>query len=306
MSIPTFDQFIPPLLYVLSKQSEPMRTKEVYAAVADELDLTPEERAEMLPSKIQAVFVNRTGWAQDALKRAKLSSSPKRGMWMLTDQGRELAARYPGGLPAGETARIANQDRHTPIAEILGTATDETELDAPGATSKQSPEEQINNGLTALKSSVAQDLLEIIGRSTPEFFERLVLNVLHAMGYGKSEDDLQHIGGSGDGGIDGIISLDRLGLEKVYVQAKKWQGQVGSPQIQGFMGALQLQGANKGVLITSGSISRPAWDAAKQARGSVVLIDGHRLAELMIEHGVGVSHQVVHIPKVDMDYFEDE
>ena len=118
--------------------------------------------------------------------------------------------------------------------------------------------------------------------------------------------DLQRVGRSGDGGIDGIISLDRLGLEKIYVQAKRWKGQVGSPQIQGFMGALQIQGADKGVLITSGAISKPAWDAAKQARGSVVLVDGQRLASLMIEHGVGVSHQVLKIPKIDMDYFEGE
>jgi len=132
------------------------------------------------------------------------------------------------------------------------------------------------------------------------------LDVLHGMGYGTSRDAIQHEGGAGDGGIDGTISLDRLGLEKVYVQAKKWQGQVGSPQVQTFVGALQLRGATKGVLITSGNISGPAWDAAKQAKGSVVLIDGTRLAQLMIEHGIGVSNNVVKIPQIDTDYFEEE
>ncbi len=124
-------------------------------------------------------------------------------------------------------------------------------------------------------------------------------------GQGMSREALQRVGRSGDGGIGGIVSLDRLGLQKVYVQAKKWQGQVGSPHVQGFIGALQLQGADRGVLITSGAISGPAREAARQARGSVVLIDGARLAELMIEHGVGVASEVLRIPKIDNDYFED-
>ena len=176
----------------------------------------------------------------------------------------------------------------------------------PAAAHNESPQEKIEAGILALRASVAEDILEVIGRSSSEFFEQLVLDVLHAMGYGTSRQDLQRVGRSGDGGIDGIISLDRLGLQKVYVQAKKWQNQVGSPQIQGFMGALQLRGADRGVLITCGSISGPAWDAARQARGSVVLVDGKRLAQLMIEHGVGVSHETVKVPKIDMDYFEEE
>ena len=304
MAIPTYDQFIIPLLRVLGEQTEPMRARDVYAAVAALLDLTPEEKAKMLPSKIQAVYVNRIGWAHDALKRSLLSSSPKRGYWLLTPDGQALHRQYPEGISPDHANRIANKDRRTPIAELVGGETSDTEVEEDSTT--QSPEEQIDSGLAALKTSVGHDLLEIINRGTPEFFEMMVLRVLHAMGYGQSEDDLQQVGRSGDGGIDGIISLDRLGLEKVYVQAKKWQGQVGSPQIQGFMGALQLQGANKGVLITSGSISGPAWDAAKQARGSVVLIDGPRLAALMIEHEVGITPRIVKIPKIDMDFFEDE
>jgi len=302
MALPTYDQFIIPLLRVLGEQTEPMRTKDVYAAVAELISLTPEEMAEMLPSKIQAVYVNRITWAHDALKRSHLSGCPKRGRWLLTEEGLALHGQHPDGISPDQANRIANKRRHTPIADLDGQVVEDPE---PEATTK-SPEEQIDAGLTALRASVASDLLEIINRGTPEFFERLVLQVLHAMGYGQSEEDLQQTGKSGDGGIDGIISLDRLGLEKVYVQAKKWQGQVGSPQIQGFMGALQLQGANKGVLITSGSISGPAWDAAKQARGSVVLIDGPRLASLMIEHQVGVTPRIVKVPSIDMDFFEDE
>lgn len=125
------------------------------------------------------------------------------------------------------------------------------------------------------------------------------------MGYGTSRSDLQRVGGSGDGGIDGIISLDRLGLEKVYVQAKRWKNSVGSPEIQGFMGALQLQGASKGVFITTSAFTRDAKEAANRARGSIVLVDGAQLAALMMDHGVGVSHKPLRIPKVDGDYFED-
>lgn len=170
----------------------------------------------------------------------------------------------------------------------------------------RSPGEQIKDALTQFRASVARDLLEQIAQQTPAEFESLVLDVLYALGYGTSRKALVRTGRSGDGGIDGIVSLDRLGLQKVYVQAKKWQGQVGAPQIQAFMGALQFQGADKGVLTTSGTISGPAREAVRQARGSVVLIDGAQLAELMIEHGVGVAAESLRIPKIDTDYFEGE
>jgi restriction system protein len=304
MAIPTYDQFISPLLLFLAKETAPVRPKQAYAGVADMVGLTPEDRTEMLPSKIQAVYVNRIGWAHDALKRSLLSSAPRRGRWLLTEKGRELAASHPNGLSPEEGNRIANASRHTPLRLIVEGAEPEPEItEAP---EKQSPEEQIEAGLRALKQSVAQDLLENIGNSTPEFFERLVLDLLYAMNYGESRAALQHTGKAGDGGIDGIISLDKLGLQKVYVQAKKWKGQVGSPEVQGFMGALQLQGADRGVLITSGSISAPALEVASRTKGSVVLIDGPRLANLMIEHGVGVSNKPRQVPEVDTDYFEDE
>ncbi len=303
MATPTYDQFIEPLLRYLAEQTEPVRTKAVYLALAEVVGLSAEDMSELLPSRIQPVYQNRIGWAHDRLKRAGYSESPRRGYWMLTAQGREVA-KTKASFTAQEILVLAKVPADSRLRVDDADAGDAEVVEAPAES--QSPQERIDSGVQELKASVSQDLLEVIGRGTPEFFEQLVLDVLHAMGYGTTRDDLQRVGRSGDGGIDGIISLDRLGLEKVYVQAKKWQGQVGSPQIQGFMGALQLQGADKGVLITSGPISGPAWDAAKQARGSVVLIDGQRLASLMIEHGVGVSHEVVRIPKVDMDYFEDE
>lgn len=303
LAIPTYDQFIEPLLRYLAAQSEPVRTKVIYEALAETSGLTAQEKSELLPSQVQPVYQNRIGWAHDRLKRAGYSSSPQRGYWMLTPKGRHVA-RNKVRLTAEEIEELAK----VPVASKIRGADDGAqgvEL-VSTAIDSQSPQERIDLAVQELKASVVRDLLEVIGRSTPEFFEQLVLDMLHTMGYGTSRHDLQRVGRAGDGGIDGIISLDRLGLEKVYVQAKKWLGQVGSPHIQGFMGALQLQGANKGVLITSGTISGPACEAAKQARGTVVLVDGHRLASLLIEHGVGVNHDVIRIPKVDMDYFENE
>jgi restriction system protein len=149
-------------------------------------------------------------------------------------------------------------------------------------------------------------LLELLGRGSPTFFEQVVLDLLHEMGYGESPAALRRVGRSGDGGIDGVIALDRLGLERVYVQAKRWANSVGSPQVQGFLGALRLQGAEKGVLITTGTFTREAEEAAARTNGKLVLVDGKRLAQLMIEHGVGIASRQVSIPKVDSDYFPEE
>lgn len=146
--------------------------------------------------------------------------------------------------------------------------------------------------------------METIGQGSPEFFEKLVLDLLHAMGYGASRSDLQHVGRSNDGGIDGIISLDRLGLEKVFVQAKRWQTSIGREAIQAFYGALAGRRANKGVFITTSSYTSQARDFAQSVE-KVVLIDGNRLANLLMEFGVGVTHRVVKIPKLDTDYFEE-
>lgn len=300
MGIPSYQEFIEPLLRFLAEHKEPVRTKQVYEAMSDAMELTAEEKALVLPSGTQPIYHNRIGWAHDRLKRSGYSESPRRGYWLLTSAGRDFA----GAHAALTDAQLELITKVEPGSRVTGNPEVPELSQAPLIST--SPQERIDSGLAELRASMVEDLLEVILRGTPEFFEQLVLDVLHAMGYGTSRADLLRVGRSGDGGIDGIISLDRLGLQKVYVQAKKWQGQVGSPQIQGFMGALQLQNADKGVLITSGAISRPAWDAAKQARGSVVLIDGQRLASLMIEHSVGVSHELLRLPKIDMDYFEDD
>lgn len=307
MKIPTFDQFIEPLLRFLAEQSKPVRTRAVYEAMAESMSLTPEQRAEPLPSRVQPVYENRIGWAHDRLKRYGYSHSPKRGHWLLTEKGKAFTEANPS-LSEQQTAEIARPPSHM-LAKAEGSGDLTENVTAPEleeSAASQTPQDRIESGLAEIQASVSAELVDFMLEGSPDFFERLVLDVLHAMGYGTSRRDLQQVGRSGDGGIDGIISLDRLGLEKVYVQAKRWKGQVGSPEVQGFMGALQLQGANKGVLIACGSISKPARETASQARGSVVLIDGQRLASLMIEHGVGVTHEIVKLPKIDSDYFESE
>jgi restriction system protein len=310
MPLPSYVHFTGPLLQFLGEQQGAVRTRVVYDALAERLGLSEEDRAARLPSGGQSVLQNRIGWAQDALKRAGLSSAPARGQWLITDEGRRLLQKYGGRIPEDEMVRIGSVSRDVSVRALAGTggspsSGEAVEREAVSANTR-SPREQIEDALAQIRGSVAQDLLEHVAQQTPAEFEDLVLDVLHALGYGMSREALQRVGRSGDGGIDGIVSLDRLGLQKVYVQAKKWQGQVGAPQIQGFMGALQLQGADRGVLITSGTISGPARDAARQARGTVVLIDGARLAELMIEHGVGVTNEPLRIPKVDTDFFEGE
>jgi restriction system protein len=306
MTVPRYDHFIEPLLRHLAAHAEGAAVADVYEALAGGMRLTPDDRAELLPSGTQAVFKNRIGWAHDRLKRSGLSASPRRGFWKLTPEGLAFASKHKT-ISEDDVERLANVDRTLRLKPKEDALSDASPVVEPAALppDRSSPEERIEAALAEVRDSVARDLLENIGRSPPEFFEKLVLELLHKMGYGTSRSDLQRTGGSGDGGIDGIISLDRLGLEKVYIQAKRWKNAVGSPEIQGFMGALQLQGAAKGVFVTTSSFTKDAKLAAAKARGSIVLVDGERLAALMIDNGVGVSHQALTVPKVDNDYFEE-
>ena len=297
MSVPSYDRLIEPLLRFLAKNRDGAQIEASYEAVASAVHLSDADRLQLLPSGKTAVYKNRIGWAHDRLKRAGLSSSPRRGVWKLTAEGLAVAKKSP--LTEAAIERLANVDRAS------GLPREEPETIAGPTVSVESPDDRIEHALAELRESVAHDLLERIGQASPRFFENLVLELLHAMGYGARLEDAQRVGGSGDGGIDGIISLDRLGLEKVYVQAKRWQATVGSPAIQAFMGALQLQGASKGVFLTTSLFTKDARDAASKARGTIVLVDGERLAALMIEHGVGVTHKMVKAPKIDGDYFED-
>lgn len=305
MAVPSYDRFIEPILRCLAHAPEGLPASEAHDASATRLGLSEEDRSAMLPSGTQPIFKNRAGWAHDRLKRAGLSSSPKRGHWRLTEQGRAFVDAHPTALDEAEIERLANgftthrlRDDAASIA-VVGSSGAPTP--APlGA----GPEERLEKAVEELKESVGFALLDALGKMSPRFFETTVLHLLHAMGYGATRADLQRVGGSGDGGIDGIISLDRLGFEKVYVQAKRWQGSVGRPDVQAFYGALAGQRATKGVLITTSTFTAQAVDFARSVE-RVVLVDGEKLSALMVEHGVGVTHQLVKVPRLDGDFFDE-
>lgn len=301
MAIPTYDQFIEPLLRFLAQSPDGVSTAATYHAVADQVGLPEVERDELLPSRRQPVYQNRIGWAHDRLKRAGLSQSLKRGTWQLTDAGRAFVAEHPEALTEAQVTKIAKVPPDSRLRE------DEPAegVVEPVSAERASPDERIEQALGELNDSLASELLDLIASATPASFEHLVLDVLHALGYGTSRSDLQHVGGSADGGIDGVISLDRLGLEKVYVQAKRWQSSVGRPEIQGFFGALAGRRAKKGVFITTSRFTREAREYAAQLSDSIVLVNGSRLAQLMIEYGVGVTHRPLNIAHIDSDYFDE-
>jgi restriction system protein len=303
MAIPTYDQFIEPLLRFLGGRPDGAKTSEVYVALADAVGLTDEERDDRLPSSgRQPRHQNRIGWAHDRMKRQGLSQSIERGTWQLTDKGRKFLADHPNALDEEEIAAIVKVE---PGSRVDPDAPPKMPVGPPPPVEASSPDERIDEALEELNDSVASDLLDLIARSSPTFFEHLVLDLLHALGYGITRSDLQQVGGSNDAGIDGIVSLDRLGFEKVYVQAKRWQNTVTRPEIQSFYGALAGKRAKKGVFITTSTFTTGAKDYAHNVSDSIVLLDGPRLALLMIEHGVGVTHRPLKVAQVDSDYFEE-
>ena len=309
MTVPTYDKFIEPILRFLAAHAEGANARDVHDAAAAALGLSDADRQEMVPSGVQPMYKNRAGWAHDRLKRAGLSTSPRRGFWQLTEKGREFVGSHPGPLPAQQIAQIATENVDVRLRPAAAGAAPlpllSADTVAPAVAAVASPDDRLGQAVAELRSAVAVELLDTLAAVSPSFFETIVLDLLHRMGYGASRADLQRVGGSGDGGIDGVISLDKLGLEKVYVQAKRWQSTVGRPEVQGFYGALAGQRANKGVFITTSSYTAQALEFAKSVE-RVVLVDGARLVELMMDHEVGVSARTVRIPKIDSDYFDEE
>lgn len=305
MAVPTYDRFIEPVLRYLAAHPNGAAARDVHDAAVQALGLSDADRAELLPSGTQHVFKNRAGWAHDRLKRAGLSTSSRRGYWQLTQAGLDFACEHAAPLPENvlETIAVWHGDvRLRPDTEEHQEPSTIPQASADRAT--VSPDDRLEQALSELRQGVAAELLELLSQVSPQYFETIVLDLLHKMGYGTSRADLVRVGRSGDGGIDGVISLDRLGLEKVYVQAKRWQNSVGRPEVQAFFGAIAGNHATKGVLITTASFSQQAITYAGTVDG-VVLVDGSKLADLMIEHEVGVTSRPVRVPKIDSDYFEE-
>ncbi|MFZ0420528.1 MAG: restriction endonuclease [Candidatus Sulfotelmatobacter sp.] len=299
MSIPDYQTLMLPLLKEVSDGRE-HSFPSIVDALATEFKLSEAERRELLPSGGQFVFNNRVGWARTYMKKAGLLSAPKRGVVQITDRGLRV-------LKSNKAVNNKTLRGFPEFVEFQSKSVDAKEMTA--ATEQLDPRENIEEGYQRIRKQLSAELLKQIKECSPQFFERLVLDLLLKMGYGGSRRDLgEVVGKSGDGGVDVEIKEDKLGLDTVYIQAKRWSdGQVGSKEIQSFVGALHGKKARKGVFITTSGFSKPAEEYALKIQDKVVLINGPALADLMIEHGVGVSTDVSYdIKKIDSDYFTEE
>ena len=306
MAIPDYQSCMLPFLRFLG-DSKDHSLREAEEALGEHFKLSSTERAELLPSGQQGIFRNRIGWARTYLKKACLVEAPKRGVFKITSRGLKTLASNPIRIDGKFLEQFPEfmefrdlSKATTEIATVSGSA-------AATVASTTTPEEAIEFAHQGLREQLAQELLVRILGCSPTFFEQLVVELLVKMGYGGSRRDAgERIGQTGDGGIDGIIKEDRLGLDAIFIQAKRWQGSVGRPEIQKFVGALQGQRARKGVFITTSTYTADAIDYASRIDTKVVLIDGKHLSALMIDFDVGVSVSASYVVKrVDSDYFEE-
>src|SRR4030042_6516129 len=299
MSIPGFQEVLLPLLKLLEDKKE-HSLRENIDNLTKHFGLTQEEQRELLPSGKQAIFDNRVGWARTHMKKAGLLESTRRGFFRITDRGLQVLNQKLAKIDVKfleqfeEFKEFRAIKREKPI-----------ELDEETETT---PEEALANAYQNLKNELAIELLQQLKASSPTQFENIVIDLLVAMGYGGSRKEAaKAIGKRGDEGIDGIINEDRLGLDVIYVQAKKWEGTVGRPEIQKFAGALQGQHAKKGIFITTSNFSKEAVDFASRVDNKIILLDGDTLVQYMIDHKIGVTPFVNYeVKKIDLDYFTDE
>ena len=302
MAIPDFQSVMLPLLNFSSDQKE----HSLYDAInslAIQFGLTDDERQELLPSGKQTRFDNRVAWAKSYFKQAGLVENTRRGYFKISQRGLDLLTTNPKKINKKTLEQYPEflefQNVRKEVNEI------QRSVDEP---EKQTPEEQLENAYKILSDGLAIEIIQLVKSCSPAFFERLVVELLLAMGYGGTRADAgRAIGQSGDGGIDGIIDEDRLGLDSIYIQAKRWEGVVGRPEIQKFVGALQGQRAHKGVFITTSDFTKEAQEYVKNITNKVVLMNGFNLARLMIENNVGVSKAATYeVKKIDSDYFVDD
>lgn len=303
MSIPDFQSIMLPLLRFTADQQE-HSLREAIENLAQTFQLSEQERKELLPSEQQTTFDNRVSWTSTHLKKAGLLESTRRSFFKITQRGLDVLTQNPPRIDVKFLGQFPE------FVEFRGGAKKDkeaiSEITVDG-NSQQTPQELLEYSYQKIRQDLAQDLLNRVKSSSPSFFERLVVELLVKMGYGGSRKDAgKAVGKAGDGGIDGIINEDRLGLDVIYIQAKKWEGAVGSPEIQKFVGALSGKHATKGVFITTSSFAEPAKNYASTIGSRIVLIDGQQLAQLMIDYDVGVAKVASYeIKKLDFDYFTD-
>ena len=307
MAVPDYQSVMLPLLRFAGEKNDETSTGEAVEVIAKEFGLTDEDLKEMLPSGIQSTFVNRVGWASTYMKRAGLLEATRRGYYRITPRGQELLKKQPKAI---NVKLLKQYPEFLEFQQLKGTRGGDREsfsratLDVTTAT----PSEALETAYENLRDELADELLARVKKSSPSFFERIVVELLVKMGYGGSRADAgKAIGKTGDGGIDGIIKEDKLGLDVVYIQAKRWENNpVGRPDVMQFAGALQAQKANKGIFITTSRFTDDARSYVSQIGSKIVLIDGEQLTSLMIEHDVGVSTVSMYpVKKIDTDYFDE-
>jgi len=303
MAIPDYQTVMLPLLRFLRDEIE-HNIGEVVGSLADEFGLSADERQQLLGSGQQTIIRNRAGWARTYLQKAGLIASTRRGFFRITERGQTVLASKPERI---DVKYLEQFQEFVAFRELRHEREDEppAPVDAP---SDATPEEALDAAYGRLRLDLEAELLDQVKAASPSFFERLVVELLVQMGYGGTLRDAgQAVGRSGDGGIDGIIKEDRLGLDVIYIQAKRWDSTVGRPEIQKFAGALQGHRAHKGVFITTSSFSGDALEFVSRIDSKIVLIDGSALAKHMIDHNVGVSTSRSYaVKKIDSDYFSEE
>ncbi|MBX7481071.1 restriction endonuclease [Qipengyuania qiaonensis] len=304
MSIPDYQTLMLPVLQLAAKGE--WRVPEAAEKIADHFQLSQDERDKLLPSGKQRIFHNRIHWAKFYMSKAGLIESPKRGIFTATSAGKALLAQGLQSIdnetlnqfPEFVEFRLGNTGSSTPaIAQAAASSSDAT------------PEEQIDAAQAVLKSALSSDVLQRILDNSPTFFENVIVELLVAMGYGGTHEKAAlRLGKSGDNGVDGVIDEDRLGLDRIYVQAKRYAAAntVQRSEVQAFVGSLVGFGANKGVFVTTSTFTSGAIGYAEQIPQRVILIDGARLTDLMIEHDVGVrASRTIKVKRIDEDFFDD-
>ena len=300
MPIPDFQSVMLPLLkFSADEQAHSM--SDAVEALGHKFGLSEEELKQMLPSGRQRIFNNRVSWARAHMKAAQLFENPERGLFRITNRGKTVLQENPSEINLKFLRRFPD------YVESCRPNKKKKKVEKTEAPESKTPEEQIEDAYEILRTNIANELLVQLKASSPEFFEKVVVEVLVKMGYGGSRKDAgQAIGRSGDEGIDGIIKEDRLGLDIIYIQAKKWENPISRPEIQKFAGALQGKRARKGVFITTSEFSKSAHEYVSAIESKIILIDGQQLAQHMMDFEVGVSTGAVYeLKKIDYDYFMD-
>lgn len=312
MNIPDYQSLMLPLLEALVDGREHL-VRDVREGLAAKFGLGATEREALLPSGKQPIFDNRLGWAKTYLAKAGLVSSVRRGVYQITDRGRSVVASEPGRVDTAYLVKFPEFEefrRKTDETDDAGSPpkADATSPDVSAAAPASTPQESLDAAYHQLRRAVETELLVAVRGASFRFFERLVVELLVKMGYGGSLKDAgKAIGRSGDDGLDGIIKEDHLGLDAIYIQAKRWEKTVGRPDVQAFAGSLEGVRGRKGVFITTSTFSSEAREYVSRIEKKIVLVDGQQLASLMTDFGIGVAPvSTYEVKRVDGDYFSEE